>query len=146
MMMRLLLSALSAGLAAIVLAPRAEATSNYEYKPNEYVVVNQGRSPDGKYSIATHGEGDDGYEHFHVYLMDAQKGTTIGPLEEIKDTLDTGADAFNARWSADSRQVAISYRVDRHAMMTIRYRIENRRAHRISGPKSCLPTESGCHF
>jgi hypothetical protein len=61
MMMRLLLSALSAGLAAIVLAPRAEATSNYEYKPDEYVVVNQGRSPDGKYSIATHGEGDDGY-------------------------------------------------------------------------------------
>ena len=96
-------------------------------------MVNQGRSPDGKYSIATHGEGDDGYKHFHVYLMDAQKGTKIGPLEEIKDTLDTGADAFNARWSANSRQVAISYRVDRHAMMTIRYRIENRRAHRMGG-------------
>jgi hypothetical protein len=146
MTMRSLLYALLAGLAAIMLATGAKATSNYKYKLNEYVVVNQGRSPDGRYSIATHGDGEDGYEHFHVYLMDAQKGKTIGPLEEIVETLDTGADAFNARWSGDSRQVAISYRADRHVMMTIRYRIENSRAYRISGPKPCPPTESGCHF
>jgi hypothetical protein len=146
MTMRSLLYALLEGLAAIMLATGAKATSNYKYKLNEYVVVNQGRSPDGRYSIATHGDGEDGYEHFHVYLMDAQKGKTIGPLEEIVETLDTGADAFNARWSGDSRQVAISYRADRHVMMTIRYRIENSRAYRISGPKPCPPTESGCHF
>jgi len=134
MTFRLLFATFLAALATIVFAPRADATSNYEYKPDEYVVVNQGRSPDGRYSIATHGGGELGYEHFHVYLMDAESGKKIGPLEEIKETLDTGADAFTAQWSADSRQVSISYRVDRRVVMTIRYRIENRRAYRISGP------------
>jgi hypothetical protein len=38
-------------------------------------------------------------------------GRKIGPLEEIKDTLDTGADAFYAKWSAHSTEVAIRYRI-----------------------------------
>jgi hypothetical protein len=118
------------------LVPLAHATSNYTYKPDEYVVVNNGRSPNGQYSIATHGEGELGYDHFHVYLMDARTGKKIGPLEEIKDTLDTGADAFDAEWSADSREVSITYRVDRHVAVKIRYRIEGRRASRISGPSN----------
>ena len=40
-------------------------------------------------------------------------GKKIGPLEEIKDNLDTGADAFYAKWSSDSKEVAIRYRIDR---------------------------------
>jgi hypothetical protein len=118
------------------LAPSAHATSNYTYKPDEYVVVNNGRSPNGQYSIATHGEGELGYDHFHVYLMDARTGKKIGPLEEIKDTLDTGADAFDAQWSADSREVSITYRIDRHVAVMIQYRVEGRRASRISGPSN----------
>jgi hypothetical protein len=118
------------------LVPSSYATSNYTYKPGEYVVVKNGRSPNGQYSIATHGEGELGYDHFHVYLMDARTGKKIGPLEEIQDTLDTGADAFNAQWSADSREVSINYRVDRHVAVKIRYRIEGGRASRISGPST----------
>ena len=118
------------------LAPSAHATSNYTYKPDEYVVVNNGRSPNGQYSIATHGEGELGYDHFHVYLMDARTGKKIGPLEEIKDSLDTGADAFDAQWSADSHEVSITYRVDRHVSVMIQYRIDGRRASRISGPSN----------
>ena len=110
------------------------ATSNYQYKPGEYVVIVDGRSPDGKYSIASHGEGEFGDENFHLYLMDAQTGKKIGALEEIKDTLDTGADAFYAKWSADSREVSITYRVDRHEAVMVRYQIENGRASRMSGP------------
>jgi hypothetical protein len=112
----------------------ALATSNYEYKPGEYVTVSGGKSPDGRYLIATHGEGDLGYDNWHVYLMDAQTGKKIGPLEEIKDPLDTAADAYAAKWSADSGQVAITYRADRHVAVTIVYRIANRRAYLVSGP------------
>src|ERR1700722_18693558 len=115
-------------------APWAFATSNYEYKPGEYVTIADGVSPDGRYAIATHGEGDLGYDDWHVYLMNAQTGKKIGPLEEITDPLDTAADAYVAQWSPDSSTVAITYRADRHVGVKIVYRIANRRAYLISGP------------
>jgi dipeptidyl aminopeptidase/acylaminoacyl peptidase len=107
----------------------ALATSNYEYQPGEYVTVSGGKSPDGRYLIATHGEGDLGYDNWHVYLMDAQTGRKIGPLEEITDPLDTAADAYAAKWSPDSTKVAVTYRAERHIAVTIVYRIANRRAY-----------------
>jgi len=110
------------------------ATSNRPYGPNEYVVVDGGLSPDHKYSIAAHGGGDLGYDHFHIYLMNAATGKKIGPLEEIKDTLDTGADAFYAKWSANSTEVAIRYRIDRREALEVRYRIGNGRAVLVKGP------------
>lgn len=110
------------------------ATSNREYKPNEFVVIVGGLSPDHKYSIAAHGDGELGYDNFHIYLMNAATGKKIGPLEEIKDTLDTGADAFYAKWSTDSKEVAIRYRVDRREALEVRYRIGPGRAHLIKGP------------
>ena len=78
-----------------------------------------GTSPDGRYAIATHGEGDLGYDNWHVYLMDAQTGRKIGPLEEITDPLDTAADAYAAKWSPDSTKVAVTYRAERHIAVTI---------------------------
>ncbi len=126
--------AIIAALSLASFSSSVHATSNYNYKSNEYVIVNHGRSPNGRYSIAAHGEGELGYDNFYIYLMDARTGKKIGPLEEIKDTLDTGADAFYAKWSADSSQVSIAYRVDRHVAMMIRYRIKNGRAYRIVGP------------
>lgn len=81
------------------------ATSNREYGPNEYVTVDGGLAPDRKYSIAAHGGGELCYDNFHIYLMNAVTGKKIGPLEEIKDTLDTGADAFYAKWSPNSTSV-----------------------------------------
>jgi len=110
------------------------ATSNHEYGPNEYAVIEGGLSPDHKYSIAAHGGGELGYDHFHIYLMNAASGKKIGPLEEIKDTLDTGADAFYAKWSANSTEVAIRYRIDRREALEVRYRIGNGRAFLIKGP------------
>ena len=122
------------GLGWLCFSSHARATSNYEYKPDEFVVITNGRSPDGKYSIAAHGEGDLGYDNFHLFLMDAKAGRKIGTLAEIKDSLDTGANAFTAKWSTDSREVSITYRVDRRESATVRYRIENGRATRVSGP------------
>ena len=119
---------------SLATACTALATSTYEYKPGEYVVITDGKSPNGEYSIAAHGEGEYGDENFHLYLMDAKSGKRIGPLEEVKDTLDTGADAFTAKWSPDSSEVSISYRADRYEMVTIVYLVEDRRAHRVSGP------------
>lgn len=110
------------------------ATSNREYGPNEYMVINGGLSPDRKYSIAAHGEGELGYDNFHIYLMDAVSGKKIGPLEEIKDTLDTGANAFYAKWSSSSTEVAIRYRVDRREALEVRYRIAKGRAYLVHGP------------
>jgi hypothetical protein len=67
--------------------------------------------------------------------MDAVSGKKIAPLEEIVDTLDTGAGAFCAKWSNDSQQVVIIYRVDRHApLKAVSYDIKNGRARLIKGP------------
>lgn len=125
---------LGAFLCVCLSANRASATSNYTYKPGEYVTIVDGNAPNGAYSIAAHGEGDDGYDNFHIYLMNGQTGRKIGPLEEIKDTLDTGADAFYAKWSADSGEVSIRYRIDRRVAVMVRYRIGNGRAYLIDGP------------
>lgn len=125
----LLVIALSAVGISLVLA-----TSNREYGPNEYAVIDGGLSPDRKYSIAAHGGGELGYDNFHIYLMNAVTGKKIGPLEEIKDTLDTGAEAFYAKWSPNSNEVAIRYRIDRREALEVRYRIDKGRAFLIKGP------------
>jgi len=124
-------------LASILLlaATSLRATSNHEYGPDEYVTVSNGMSPDEKFAITAHGGGELGYDNFHLYLTDANTGKNIGPLEEIKETLDTGADAFAAKWSQDSQQVTIVYRVDRHApLKAVSYRITGRRAQHVKGP------------
>jgi len=113
----------------------ALATSNYEYGPDEYVTVANGISPDGQYAITAHGAGKLGDDNFHLYLMDASAGKNLGPLEEIVETLDTGANAFSAKWSTDSKEVIIIYRVDRHApLKAVTYTIADRRARCIKGP------------
>jgi hypothetical protein len=83
------------------------ATWNYEYGPDEYVTVANGISPDGKIAITAHGSGELGDENFHLYLTDAGTGKKIGPLEEIKEFLDTAGNAFAAQWSSDGQQVTI---------------------------------------
>ena len=124
----------SAIIASFVLSAHLGATSNYEYKPDEYVVISDGRSPDGKYSIAAHGEGELGDDNFHLYLVNGDTGKKIVALAEVTDTLDTGADAFYAKWSADSGEVSIRYRVDRREARMVRYRIENGQAKLLSEP------------
>ena len=115
--------------AVALAAATASATFNYEYGADEYVTINDGASPDGRLAITTHGGGEYGYDHFHVYLFDAATGKKIGPLEEIAGVLDTGAGAYCAKWSKDSTGATIIYRVDRHApLKAMTYRFAKGRA------------------
>ena len=107
----------------------AQATANHKYGADEYDTIMQGISPDGKWAITTHGDGDYGYDDFHVYLTNNVTGKKVGPMEEIVGTLDTGANAFCAQWSADSTQVTIVYRISRHKPLKVMsYRIGQGRA------------------
>jgi hypothetical protein len=107
----------------------AFATSNCEYGRDEYVTINGGISPDHRFAITSHGEGEMGYGNFHLYLFDALTEKKIGPLEEIVDTLDTGASAFAAKCTKDSSRVAVIYRVSRHVPQKVMaYHLKNRRA------------------
>jgi hypothetical protein len=121
--------------ALLISATAASATSNYHYGSDEYVTIASGISPNGEYAITAHGEGEIGYDHFHIFLTDAVSGKKIGPLTEISEVLDTGADAFCAKWSEDSKTVTIVYRwVDRKTFKAVTYRISKGRAHRLKGP------------
>src|SRR6266404_6654589 len=117
---------------ALAFAGRVQATSEYDYKPGEFLVVKDGKSPDKKFSIVS-GENNKG--EFGVYLMDAPTKKIIGQLEEVATDLDTAPDAYYAPWSPDSKHVAISSRSDRHMLENIIYRIENRRAYLVETPE-----------
>ncbi len=123
-----LLTALGPFLLSVILA---RATSNYIYGSDEYDTVIGGISPNGKYAIATHGSSANyGYDGFRVFLIDNLTGKKIGPLLEVSDNLDTGADAFGAKWSADSGSVFVVYRIDRHQpLQAVEYRIAHGRAY-----------------
>src|SRR5438270_11181432 len=91
-----------------------QATSNYEYGPDEHVTVANGISPDGKIAITAHGSGEYGDENFHLYLTDAGTGKKIGPLEEINYFLNTAAKKYAAQWSSDRHEGTIAWLVCRH--------------------------------
>jgi hypothetical protein len=113
----------------------ALATSNHEYGSDEYDTVANGMSPDGRYAITAHGDGYLGYDHFHIFLTNAITGRKIGPLEEISEILDTGADAYCAKWSDDSRNVVILYRISRHEpLKAVSYHIAKGRGFPLKGP------------
>src|SRR3954466_5849310 len=134
-----------AALSLLALVPLARATSDYFYKPGEYVTIKHGRSPDGAWSIAAHGPGEDGGDDFKIYLMDGKTGKKIGALTEITDVsyTDTAPLAYHAAWSADSQFVTISYRSDRHVISLIKYKIGDRRATKVTGPKPASDREAG---
>ena len=128
--------------ALFISATAARATSTYHYGSDEYVTIASGISPNGEYAITAHGEGEEGSDHFHIFLTDAVSGKKIGPLTEISEVLDTGADAFCAKWSEDSKTVTIVYRwVDRKTFKAISYGISKRRAHRLKGPYTVKGSE-----
>jgi len=119
----------------------ALATSNYEYGPDEYVTIAKGISPNGKYAITAHGEGELGDENFHLFLTDAVAGKKLEVLKQIVDTLDTGADAFCAKWSKDSDKVVIIYRVERRSLNAASYNVSNDRARLVEGPSEVTSEE-----
>jgi len=112
-------------LISIVLLVKAFATSNYEYKPGEYVRISNGLSPNAQYYIAAHGDGELGYDQWHLYFMDAHTGKVIHQLPYPPTApLDTAAEAYTAEWSKDSVWVRITYRVDRHNEVRTIYKIQ----------------------
>jgi hypothetical protein len=115
----------------------ALATDNYVYGSDEYVTITDGISPNGRWAITAHGEGDYGYNNFHIFLTNALTGKTVGPLEQIADILDTGAGAYCALWAKDSQQVTIFWRYDRHEpLQEITFRVRKNRAFLMDGPKN----------
>jgi len=123
---------LPSALLAVAFACTTFATSNYEYRPDEYVPIHHGVSPDRRYAIAAHGSGYLGYDHFQLYLVDAKTRKPLAGLKEPKDPfVDTGADAYYAQWSPDSKEVSVIFRAERHKLVRLRYRIVNGRAHLV---------------
>jgi hypothetical protein len=77
-------------------------------------------------SLASHGEGQDGAENFHVWLMAEPAHRKIMALDNVSEAnnLDTAADSYHAFWSKDSRRVAVTFRRDRHQAQFNLYRVE----------------------
>ena len=126
------------GMALVCLTAAVYATDNYEYKRGEYALINAGMAPNLRYSIRANGSGELGYDNFHLYLMAEPYAKKIGPLTEIDEILDTGPQAYRARWSPDSTHVALTYRTDRHFINLLLYRIQKGRAFPVSRPPSLL--------
>jgi len=124
--MRQPLLAISVALVLSCIGRPAGATSVYDYKPKEYVIVDGGLAPNKRLSIAANG-----YGSFHVYLMAEPAHKPIAALASIDNDaiLDTGASAYHAVWSPDSRHVAVHFRSDRHVLTMLLYEIRGGRPH-----------------
>ena len=74
----------------------ALATSEYVYKPGEFVVIDDGRAPNRQFALAAHGSGDYGGTGFRVYLMAEPAHKKLAALPSIDDDaiLDTAPSAY----------------------------------------------------
>jgi hypothetical protein len=129
--MRQPLLAISAALILTCIGLPVRATSVYDYKPKEYVIVDGGLAPNKRLSIAANG-----YGSFHVYLMAEPAHKPVAALASIDNDaiLDTGASAYHAVWSPDSRHVAVHFRSDRHVLTMLLYEIRGGRPHLTDTP------------
>jgi hypothetical protein len=127
--------AILALLLTFALSP-AFATAEHKYAKGEYAIIQDGRAPNRKLSIAAHGEGETGSEKFRIYLMAEPGHRRLMALDNVNDDniLDSAPGAFHAAWSADSRYVAVSFRSERHIVTLNLYAIEGGRARLIDGP------------
>src|ERR1700759_134864 len=132
MLLRLMSLAIAACLA---LAP-AGATSNHQYAKGEYGVIRDGLAPNKQLSLASHGEGELGDDHFHVWLMAEPAHRKLVALDSIGDdnNLDTAPEAYHGFWSKDSRRVGVAFRSSRHEVTLNLYRIEGRHGYLIKSP------------
>jgi hypothetical protein len=117
-------------------ASPAWATAEHKYAKNEYAIILAGKAPNGKLSVAAHGEGDAGSENFRLYLMAEPGHRKLMTLDSVNDDniLDSAPDAFHAAWSSDSRTVAVSFRSERHIVTLNIYAIDGARAKLLDGP------------
>ena len=128
-------SAILALLLTFALSP-AFATAEHKYGKGEYAIILDGRAPNGKLSIAAHGEGESGSDKFRLSLMAEPGHRRLMTLDNVNDDniLDSAPDAFHAAWSADSHYVAVSFRSERHIVTLNIYAIDGNRAKLLDGP------------
>jgi hypothetical protein len=115
---------------------QAHATAEHTYEKGEYGIIDGGKAPNGKLSVAAHGEGEGGFESFHLYLMAEPGHRRLAVLDNIshENNLDTAPGAYYAKWSPDSRHVAVSFRSERHILTLNIYAVEGSRARLIDTP------------
>jgi hypothetical protein len=109
------------------------ATDNHSYKADEYATISGGRSPDGHWSIAAHGEGEAGYGNFDLYLMREPAHEGAAPLH-TGGSLDTAPLSIVAVWAPDSKHVALLHRIDRHVLNVQLFALADGKAHPIKVP------------
>ena len=116
--------------------PQAHATAEHQYAKGEYAIIQGGRAPNGKLSVAAHAGGEAGREGFRLYLMAEPSHRRLMTLDNVNDDniLDTAPDAFHAAWSGDARTVAVSFRSERHIVTLNLYAVEGGRARLLKGP------------
>jgi hypothetical protein len=108
---------------------------NYTYGADEYDTVINGISPNGELAITSHGGGELGYDDFHLDLTDVATGRNISDPQGGRSAPRYQRDAFAAKWSSDSKQVTVVYRVDRHEpLKAVSYRITGEHLRLDKGP------------
>ncbi|MGY8637735.1 hypothetical protein RAD15_35225 [Bradyrhizobium sp. 14AA] len=114
----------------------AFATAAHRYGKNEYAIIQGGRAPNGKLSVAAHGGSETGSEGFRIHLMAEPAHRRLMTLDSVNDDniLDSAPDAFHAAWSGDSRTLAVSFRSERHIVTLNLYAIDGGRARLVDGP------------
>ena len=116
----------------------AYATAEYNYKANEYVIVDHGLAPNNKFSIAAHGTGEGGSEEFHLYVMAEPEHRPLAPASidrlEIHFIWIPARRLFIARSTANSGHVAIMFRADRHILIMVLYALRDSQPHHLKGP------------
>ncbi|MCP3440181.1 hypothetical protein [Bradyrhizobium sp. CCGUVB14] len=117
-------------------ASPALATAEHKYGKGEYAIILGGKAPNGKLSVAAHGEGDAGSENFRLSLMAEPGHRKLMTLDNVTDDniLDSAPDAFHAAWSAESRTVVVSFRSERHIVTLNVYAVDGARAKLLDGP------------
>ncbi|OKO86558.1 hypothetical protein AC630_02830 [Bradyrhizobium sp. AS23.2] len=114
----------------------AFATAEHQYARGEFAIIQGGRAPNGKLSIAAHGGSETGGDGFHIYLMAEPGHRRLAALDNVNEDniLDTAPGAFRAACSQDSRCVAVTFRSERHIVTLNLYAVEGRRARLVDAP------------
>ena len=120
------------------------ATDNYVYKAHEYVTISGGCSPNGRWAIAAHGEGETGDGNFDFYLTREPAHEKFTPLH-TEGSLDTAPLSLIAIWSPDSKHVVLLHRVDRHVLEIELFAVTDGKARAIKVPL-LLDLVGGHHF
>jgi len=130
------LRAILALILTLVASSPASATASRQYAKGEYAIIAGGRAPNGKLSIAAHGEGEAGSDNFRLSLMAEPGHRRLMTLDDVNDDniLDSAPDAFHAAWSSDSRYVAVTFRSERHIVTLNLYAVDGGRAKLVDAP------------